>query len=274
MRFIAPARADLDDSVFQHPVFLHLSNVHLQLCQTAQWPEVQGLNSLWPLPSNPFSTTYQFVTQETLNDALHYEQRIAELGAISTRSENWHDLFNAFIWLSFPAIKAALNARQCQDIAQVGVKQRTLSQCALTHFDEAGAVIRLSDSALLAHWDAHDWPAFFAAWQPAYEAGAAQLWLFGHSIFEHALNPDIALVAKALVFIHPETLSDAAMDSYLAERIKHQQCLIDPQELRPIPLSGIAHWHALYGQADFYQQVPCFRPKRPGKLYPEPMHLQ
>lgn len=274
MRFIAPARADLDDSVFQHPVFSYLSNVHLQLCQTVQWPEVQGLNSLWPLPSNPFSTTYQFVAQETLNDALHYEQRIAELGAISTRSENWHDLFNAFIWLSFPAIKAALNARQCQDIAQVGVKQRTLSQCALTHFDEAGAVIRLSDSALLAHWDAHDWPAFFAAWQPAYEAGAAQLWLFGHSIFEHALNPDIALVAKALVFIHPETLSDAAMDSYLAERIKHQQCLIDPQELRPIPLSGIAHWHALYGQADFYQQVPCFRPKRPGKLYPEPMHLQ
>jgi hypothetical protein len=270
MRFIAPARTELDAAIFQHPVFLHLSNTHLQLCQTQHWPEVQGLNSLWQARTS----AYQFVAQETLSDALHYEQRIAEQGAIATRSENWHDLFNAFIWLRFPAIKAALNARQCQDIARVGVKQRTRSQCALTHFDEAGAVIRLSDSALLAHWNAHDWPAFFAAWQPAYEAGTAQLWLFGHSIFEHALNPDIALVAKALVFIQRETMSDAEMDSALANGIINQQYLMDPQELRPIPLSGIAHWHAKYGCTDFYQLVPCFRPKRPGKLYPEPMQLQ
>jgi Protein of unknown function (DUF3025) len=274
MRFIAPARAELDISIFRHPVFSSLAEQHLQLCLTESWPDVALLNKLWCTPKSSLSAVYQFVAQEILNDKLHYEQRIAELGAIATRTENWHDLFNAFIWLRFPAIKAALNARQCQDIAQVGVKQRTRSQCALTHFDEAGAVIRLSDSSLLAHWDAHDWPAFFAAWQPAYEAGTVQLWLFGHSIFEHALNPDIALVAKALVFIHPETMNDAAMDAFLAERISHQQCLMDPQELRPIPLSGIAHWHALYGQADFYQKVPCFRSKRPGKLYPEPLHLQ
>ncbi len=274
MRFIAPARIELNASIFQHPVFHYLSEVHLQLCQSQQWPEVHSLNDLWPPPENATNSAYHFVAQETLNDDLHYELRIAKHGDIATRSENWHDLFNAFIWLRFPNIKAALNARQCQDIARVGLKQRTRSQCALTHFDEAGAVIRLSDSALLKHWDAHDWPAFFAAWQPAYEDGTAQLWLFGHSIFEHTLNPDIALVAKALVFIHQEPISDASMDVFLADHISTQQCLMDPQELRPIPLSGIAHWHALYGQADFYQQVPCFRPKRPGKLYPEPLHLQ
>jgi Protein of unknown function (DUF3025) len=273
MRFIAPARADLDASIFQHPVFLSLAEQHLRLCQTESWPDVDYLNTLWSMPSYAANTVHQFVAQEMLSDELHYEQRIAEYGGIATRTENWHDLFNAFIWLRFPAIKAALNARQCQDIARVGVKQRTRSQCALTHFDEAGAVIRIADSELLKHWDAHDWPAFFAAWQPAYEAGTAQLWLFGHSIFEHALNPDIALVAKALVFVCQEPMSDAEMDSFLAARIVKQQCLMDPQELRPIPLSGIANWHALYGQADFYQAVPCFRPKRPGKLYPEPLHL-
>ena len=47
-------------------------------------------------------------------------------------------------------------------------------------------------------------------------------------------------------------LDDAAFDveGWLAERIACQQCLMDPQELRPIPLSGIAHWHVQYGAAD------------------------
>lgn len=273
MRYIAPERSELDASVLQHPAFSFLVEQHLQLCRTEHWPEVEELNSFWPLVRQA-GNHHQFVAQEALNDAMHYEQRILQHGSIATRSQNWHDLFNAFIWLRFAKIKMALNARQCQDIARVGIKQRTRSQCALTHFDEAGAVIRLSDSELIAHWDAHDWPAFFSGWQPAYEAGNAQLWLFGHSIFEHALNPDIALVAKALVIRGEQALSDDAMDAWLAERIASQQCLMDPQELRPIPLSGIAHWHAQYGAADFYQRVPCFRPKRPGKQYPEPLSFQ
>ncbi len=274
MRFIAPARTELDAAVLRHPVFLSLAEQHLQLCHAEHWPTMDGLNGLWPSHGTAPGKDYRFVAQEALGDDLHYEQRIFQHGAIATRSENWHDLFNAFIWLRFANIKAALNARQCQDIARVGIKQRTRGQCALTHFDEAGAVIRLSDSRLLAHWDAHDWPAFFDAWQPAYEGGTAQLWLFGHSIFEHALNPDIALVAKALVIRGEQTLSFESMDAWLAERILDGQCLLDPQELRPIPLSGIAHWHALYGQADFYERVPCFRPKRPGKRYPAPLGFQ
>lgn len=274
MRFTAPERADLDAAVFRHPVFATLDEAHLTLCRQPDWPAVDSLNALWRAPVIRFGKPTRFVAQESLADGLHYEQRIFDQGVISTRSRNWHDLFNAFIWLRYPRIKAALNVRQCQDIAEIGASQRTRSQCALTHFDEAGAIVRLRDDSLLADWDAHDWPAFFAGFNRAIEAGQAQLWLFGHSTYEHALNPGIALVAKALVLVGGEAPDDERLDAWLAERIAARECCLDPQELRPIPLSGLAHWHAGYGQADFYQSVPCFRPKRPDKVYPPPLRLK
>jgi hypothetical protein len=144
----------------------------------------------------------------------------------------------------------------------------------MTHFDEAGAILRFSDPVMLTAWNEHDWQAFFEAWPRVMDAGGIQLWLFGHSIYEHALNPDIALVAKALVIDTTESLTDQFIDHWLAARINNQHCLMDPQELRPIPLSGIPFWHALYGQADFFQRVPCFQAKRPGKIYPKPLSLQ
>jgi hypothetical protein len=274
MRYTAPERADLDAAVFRHPVFDTLQPAHLALCRQPDWPDVDDLNTLWHAPENRFGKPYRFTAQEALADGLHYERRIFDQGLIATRSRNWHDLFNAFIWMRYPRIKAALNVRQCQDIAEVGDKQRTRSQCALTHFDEAGAVIRLGDDSLLAAWDAHDWPVFFDGFNRAVAAGQAQVWLFGHSTYEHALNPGIALVAKALVLVGDQAIDDARMDAWVAERIAARGCCLDPQELRPIPLSGLAHWHAGYGQADFYRDVPCFRPKRPDKVYPPPLRLK
>jgi hypothetical protein len=114
----------------------------------------------------------------------------------------------------------------------------------------------------------------FAGFNHALANGDAQIWLFGHSIYEHALNPDIALIAKAQVFIGGDATGDESMDTWLAGRIIGRQCFGDPQELRPIPLSGLAHWHAGYGHEDFYRRVPCFRPKRAGKSYPAPLHIK
>jgi hypothetical protein len=113
----------------------------------------------------------------------------------------------------------------------------------------------------------------FARWPVAVAENRLQLWLFGHSIYEHALNPAIALVAKALVIQHAKALTDAEMQKHMANLIRAQQCLRDPQELRPIPLSGIPLWHSDYQHVDFFQRVPCFQPKRAGKIYPEPLLL-
>src|SRR5437764_15171669 len=36
----------------------------------------------------------------------YYEVRIAETGEIETRERNWHDLFNALVWVTFPGAES------------------------------------------------------------------------------------------------------------------------------------------------------------------------
>lgn len=274
MRYLAPERDQIEAQVYAHPVFAMLSADQLRLCQSDEWPDMAALNALWNAPLNAAGRPFHFVDQEALQDDSHYEQRIAASGAIATRARNWHDLFNAFIWMRYPAIKQALNARQVADIMRVGPKQRTRGQCALTQFDEAGAVLRLHDGALQAAWDAHDWPYLFRNWADAERRGVVQLWLFGHSLFEHALTPTIALVAKALVIEADAALDVDGMAALIAEGIASGELLNDPQELRPIPLTGIPGWHPEHENGDFFTRVPCFRPKRDGRLYPSPLRAQ
>ena len=273
MRFIAPERDALPDRVFEQPLFADIEPELLALCRQAHWPEPESLNAFWPPPVAAGAYSLRFIAQDDLDDGAHYETRIFESGAIATRRDNWHDLFNAVVWLRNPCMKAALNRRQAEDIRRFGTRERTRAQCALTHFDEAGAVLRLDDAGMLSAWDTHDWPALFAAWDNARQQGRVQLRLFGHSLYEHALNPAIALVAKALVIDSRHALGHAEMDALVAQAIEARRCLNDPQELRPIPLSGIPGWHPEHGCADFFERQPCFRPKRAGKIYPEPLRV-
>jgi len=72
-----------------------------------------------------------------LDDGLHYEERIARKGAIATRAENWHDLFNALIWLRYPSLKRALNARQMDEIARGHFNVFATSRCPATRLRTA-----------------------------------------------------------------------------------------------------------------------------------------
>lgn len=273
MRYRAPARAAVPAATFAHPVFDGLTDAQRALCRQPHWPGISELNALWQAPASGAGARLRFVAQEPLDDGLHYERRIHDHGLIATRSDNWHDLFNAFVWMRFPALKTALNRRQVEDLARVGTSRRTRAQSAMTHFDEAGAVIRLDDKGLLAAWDGHDWPTLFRGWQAAERRGALQCWLFGHALMEHALTPSIALVAKALVIAHPAPMDDAQVDALLATRVRDGVCLNDPQELRPIPLTGAPGWHPGQDRPDFFEFLPCFQPKREGRSYPPPIRL-
>ena len=44
-----------------------------------------------------------------------YEVRIFETGEVQTRPDNWHDLFNALVWLAFPRTKAVLNRSRSEE---------------------------------------------------------------------------------------------------------------------------------------------------------------
>jgi hypothetical protein len=222
-------------------------------------------------------------TPALLADGLHYEERIAHLGIIATRAANTHDLFNALVWIEHTAIKRAMNVRQVADIARVGPKRRTRGQCALTHFDEAGAIVWIADSSLLEAWDAHDWPRFFLRDRDAWGSRIA-ITVIGHALFDYAWTHREPPVAKALaVHVDASALADRAdgavvrswplPEQAVARRIAKAEILDDPQELRPLPLAGVPGWHADADSPRFFSDTPCFRPLREGRRYPAPLLL-
>jgi len=217
-----------------------------------------------------------------LADGLHYESRIAQRNIVATREHDAHDLFNAMVWLRHPLLKRALNARQVADIGIVGPKQRTRGQYALTHFDEAGAIAWLADDDLLQAWDAHDWTALFRDGAQAWGRGIA-ITVHGHALLEHVWNGHPQPTAKALVVRVPApTLAGRCVAGALvahwpsaevvvAAAIGAAHVLVDPQELRPLPLAGIPGWHPLQADPAFHRRMPCFRPLRAGRRYPPPL---
>ena len=208
-------------------------------------------------------------TSALTRDGLHYEVRIHAYGEIATRAENWHDLFNAACWLERRALKCAVNCAYVQDLQNSAAGGRSRRQAALTHFDEAGAVVFTRSAVRLAAWDAHDWQTLFTTDRGALTADFGLL-IFGHALLEHCLEPAIFPVAKCLVIEgDPPAGSDCAMTD-LAEAIRMGQLLMDPQELRPLPLAGFPGWHARSEEPAFYLEAPCFQPCRPGRRYPRP----
>ena len=273
-RFIAPARSGLATANFAHPIFDGVSAFRDWLT-LPEWPTLACLNAAMPRPDTRFVPQ----DQALLNEGLHYETRIAEHGAIATRAENWHDLFNAMIWCGYPAIKRALNARQMAQIATMGPSQRNRAQYALTQFDEAGVIVCVRDSNVLGAdftqlnlidaWDRHDWTMLFDQHASAWQRGDIRIAaVIGHALLDHALVPELLLIGKSVVV--QDDVDDAVCEAKVAQAIAEGSLLNDPQELRPLPLAGVPGWYP--GQnAAFFIDTECFQPARAGRVYPQPL---
>lgn len=273
MRFVAPPREAVDAAVFVRPPLSHWREFDA-LLHSREWPSIADLEGLRSeVQKSAKNTLPHFVEQtpQLLCDGLHYETRIAERGLIATRERNWHDLLNALIWLRYPAVKSALNARQVAEIAMVGNKQRSRAQYALTHFDEAGTIVQLSDPVLLKLWDAHDWHGLFWRERDAWSDGRIRVDVFGHALLEHALKPEVLFVGKSVAIATQDNSKSVLAD--VAAAIHSGELLGDPQDLRPLPLCGIPGWHPSNGSETFYSGTPCFRPLRDGRRYPPMVHF-
>ncbi len=264
MRYHAPLREAVHPTVFGRLPLADWCADYPALLQGAAWPSIERLNEYLPA-----AAIHRFVAQTAalLADGLHYEQRIAERGQIATREGNWHDLLNALVWLRHPALKRALNRRQIGEIACMGPKVRSRPQYALTHFDEAGAIVLLRDPALLESWDAHDWHGLFWRRRQAWIDGSIQLVLFGHALLELALNPSKLLVGKALVFRSVDADMSAVLTRCTA-LVASGELLGDPLELRPLPLSGLPGWRDDNASEAFHRATACYQSKREGRGYP------
>lgn len=273
MRFRAPPRTAVSAAAFSHPAFATFA-AHLALLTRPAWPAIAELNERLAGRAHLFSGQPLRFIQQTpslKDDGLHYERRIFETGSIATRAESWHDLFNALMWIARFELKCAINAAYVRELARPCHEPRNRAQCALTHFDEGGAVVVLRDPTLLALWDDHDWPGLL--WRErARWASGADLMLVGHAIFEHLLVPSVLPVAKCLV-VGSATTADDDQVSALAQRIVDGELLADPQALRPLPLAGLVGWHPDNIHDSFYRQAACFRPRRAGRVYPRLLKL-
>ena len=273
MRFRAPPRSAVGAAFSRHPAARGFASLPALL--EGDWPDCEALNALLGAVYHPTSgARLRFVPQTNalVHDGLHYETRIYRHGEIATRAENWHDLFNAACWLERRALKCAVNCAYVQDLEHRTSGERSRRQAALTHFDEAGAVVFTRSAARLTAWDAHDWQELFLANRATLPAEVGVL-VFGHALLEHCLEPAIFPVAKCLVIeTDPLEGTDRAIAD-LATAIRTGSVLMDPQELRPLPLAGFPGWHIRGEDLAFYREAPCFQPCRPGRRYPRPWRV-
>lgn len=257
--FISPSRENVDKSIFRHPVFNDVA-AFLSWAEGEHWPSVGSLNFSQEKLMHAYTGLPLIFEKQTAGlvlDGMHYEQRIFQRGQIATRENNWHDLFNAMMWLKYPRIKSALNARQWSDVQQHGLKTRTPGQCAMTLFDEAGAFVTLPDE-MLECWKQHDWRGLFIEHADAWRSGRARVAVFGHALLDHALVTETLLVAKCIVLQDLSGFS-SGFDN-LADSIHAGNILRSNGELRTLPLCGIPGWHSAQDSAEFVRTAACFSP--------------
>lgn len=206
----------------------------------------------------------RFVPPQT--DGLVYECRIWENGEVETRPDNWHDFFNALVWLSFPLTKIAISAAHMRAMQQPG-EERGRVRDALTHFDECGIVVLSAQSELLDLLRGFRWQELFVA-QRAAVLHSMRFVIFGHATYEQLLSPFRGLTAKAVLYEVDEAwlrLSDselvAAVDRRLAADIA-AGCFVRPRDLQPLPLLGIPGVTPDSEDPAYYDDTWQFRPGR------------
>jgi hypothetical protein len=190
---------------------------------------------------------------------------------VETRRDNWHDLFNALSWIAYPKAKAAINAQHAAILAEGGeaeAKRRGPERDALSLFDEGGVIVASSSPALLRLILDFEWKELF--WQRRVElAEKVRFLVFGHSLYEKALDPFVGIVAKT-VFVPvndffgmlPPESQVAEADALLAAHFANRSRFSSPKSMAPMPVLGIPGWHPDTAREDFYDDADHFRPKK------------
>lgn len=204
-----------------------------------------------------------------------YEPRCYLQGEVPTREHNWHDLLNALVWLAFPGAKAAINlrhyrAQMVERYAGPSASQRGVVRDMNTLFDESGVVVPCADAALAESLREFRWKDLFWQRRPQVRRSMG-FYLFGHGLYEKALNPYIGMTGQGLLlsveqefFDWPLTQRLAHLDKLLAEYLGSTQHCRDTRELTPVPLLGVPGWTNENETEAYYENTDYFRTGRNG----------
>lgn len=226
----------------------------------------------------------RFVPQEygKLPFEAQYEPRCYLKGEVPTRSNNWHDLLNALVWLTFPRAKAAINLRHYRALTDTADSDKHSRRGAVrdtsTLLDESGIIVACADQDLAGLMRGFKWKELF--WQRRDDVQTRMgFYLFGHGLYEKALHPYIGMTGQGLVlpveqafFSWPLACQLAHLDELLAEYLLAEEHCRSTAELTPVPLLGVPGWAAENEYAAFYDNTDYFRPGRTSRAHATPLN--
>lgn len=238
------------------------------------WPSLDQLHQMARTRQAQFLPEHKdlcFCHQSERLSALQYEQYIASQRCIPTRGDNWHDVFNAWMWMRFPASKSQLNQLHVNAPAQTQTtgNQRSRPRDFATLLDESGVIIACSHETLKAAHQEHHWQELFVEQRSAW-GQSIRAYIIGHGLYEQCLTPYIGLTAKAIYLdvaagFFKQTLEQQyqSLDQQLQQRLSRGPWL--PRSLLPLPLLGVPTWWPNNEATAFYSNTDYFRPKRQPK---------
>lgn len=267
-------------ALLQSPLFTPLHPVLEQL-SVANFPSLHDWNRLLEMHTPIHVQSGQplrFVAQEPGKQGFEsqYEPRCYLSGEVQTRENNWHDFFNALVWLTFPKTKAAINTRHYQamtELHQQGESDTSASQRGrvrdmATLLDESGVIIVCAEVDLAELLRAFKWKELF--WKRREQLpGMMDFYVFGHGLYEKALQPYVGMTGQGLVVMAEREFFNWPLPDRLAWLDQHvAEYLLDPghctttRELHPVPLLGVPGWSAENLGESYYDNTAYFRSGR------------
>ncbi|MGH8730168.1 MAG: DUF3025 domain-containing protein [Burkholderiales bacterium] len=238
------------------------------------WPDLDLLNALAEDHGrrivNAQGMRVRFVPQAPKSRSFEaaFEPRAYLGGEVQVRAFDWHDLFNALVWLTFPTTKAVINARHYESMVAAGRGNRPPQRDALTLFDEDGVAVVSTDAELLELVRVFRWKELFWHRRDAVKA-RMRFCVFGHALFSKALRPFVGLTGKAVLLQVPGTFLEMAqaaqlaeLDRLLAMHIWNRERFRHGRELSPLPVLGVPGWWSGNEEEGFYDDSAYFRPGR------------
>lgn len=244
---------------FAHPAFAPYQQQIATLELDGGCPDLTALNTLAEAAElvNAHNLPLRFTIPNKPLPARDYEQQILQTGHVPTRTDNWHDVMNALVWLRFPHFKAALNAAHGEAIAsEIGVL-RGRRRDALTILDESGVWVISEDAWLTDALRQREWQALFWTQRAAVMA-RMQFVVVGHALLEKMLQPYPAVTGKCLL-LPAESLT---FDSAEIRASLTLQTIHAPDQLAPLPVLGIPGWDPHNAHAAYYDNQAVFRQRQ------------
>jgi hypothetical protein len=229
-----PYRTRLYD---ESPWYAPIAEALIELDRNERFPTAQELSAMYQARVGPGLRFVEAPRNKPrrpkgpIDLSTLYEGQVTVRGEVPTRRDDWHDLFNALAFMTFPRAKRALHARQYAILqARLGAtvtklpNARTREQDALALFDEGGLVVACAEPVGTSEQELRE----------AMHAGRAKVVPFGHALYEHM----VAGAPCPLATVHVVRAS-AELDEALAQALSAPTAFLVPSPERGVSLPSL-----------------------------------